>query len=188
MKYHITNEHKTNLKVLIEDESECAITITVPVVEGAIPNLEMFCESCNYKTSNRKYWDRHLKGHNSININIKDMIVGCNFCDFNTNHEDSLEGHVATKHPRKRKINDDQENDTEENDLKKFDEKSSLANESSTDAKPQEKHAKFDSSTSNDNNVSKNSIKSTEDIISCPECLFQTDDLDKITDHRNKFH
>ena len=97
LKYHITNEHKTNLKVLIEDESECAITITVPVVEGALPNLEMFCESCNYKTSNRKYWDRHLKGHNSININIKDMIVGCNFCDFNTNHEDSLEGHVATK-------------------------------------------------------------------------------------------
>ena len=184
MKYHISNDHKTNLKVLIEDESECAITITVPVVEGALPNLEMFCESCNYKTSNRKYWDRHLKGH-SININIKDIIVCCNFCDFNTNHEDSLEGHVATKHPRKRKINDDQEeNNTEKNDLQNSDEKSSLVNE----FEPKEKQAKTDSTTSNDINVSKNSVKSTDENFSCPECLFETDDLDKITDHRNKFH
>ena len=187
MKYHITNDHKTNLKVLIEDESECAITITVPVVEGALPNLEMFCESCNYKTSNRKYWDRHLKGH-SININIKDIIVCCNFCDFNTNHEDSLEGHVATKHPRKRKINNDQENNSEKNDLQNSsDAKSSLVNEFD---EPKEKNAKIDSTTTsnNDINVSKNSVKSTEESFSCPECLFQTDDLDKITDHRNKFH
>ena len=132
--------------------------------------LEMICDACNFQTFNQKLWNKHIQIHDEGGEKTEGLT--CQFCYFVTSDSESIERHIATTHPRTPNTKSDTKSlEKTESDIVK----SADTNENTSESHSKPKRGR---------QAKKKIVK----MISCPDCLFEADEPEKITDHQNKFH